>query len=60
MARRSRQRTLAKSEDEFPLDRRFGLVVGCHRGFEGLVVFGIFEAGNDGLGGEAMADGIAA
>jgi hypothetical protein len=33
---------------------RFGVIVGRHHSLEGLVVVGILECGNDGLGGEVL------
>ena len=49
-----------QAQHQLALDGRFGVVVGCHRGFEGLVIVGILKRGNDGLGGKAMAQRIAA
>src|SRR5674476_310733 len=44
---------------QLALNRRFSVIVGNHRSFEGLVILCILERRNDGLGGEAMTHGIA-
>ena len=49
-----------QSKHQLALHGRFGVVVGNHGGFEGLVVLGILERRNDGLSGETVAYGIAA
>src|SRR5450759_4326070 len=49
-----------QSKHQFALYRRFGVVVGNHRGFEGLVILCILERSNDGLGREAVAYSVAA
>jgi hypothetical protein len=48
-----------QSKYQFPLHCGFGIITGNHRGFEGLVIFCIFEHINDSLGGEAVTHGIA-
>ena len=60
VARRSRHRALAKPKDELAFDGGLRIVVGDDSGFEGLVVLGIFQGADHGLGGEAMAHGVAA
>ena len=47
-----------QSKHQLALDGRFGVVVGNHRGFEGLVILGILGPRNDGLGGQPVADSI--
>ena len=53
------QRT-GQTEDHFPLDGGLRIVIGDDRGLEGLVVLGILQRADHGLGGQAVADGIAA
>ena len=48
-----------QSKDQLALDGRFSIIVGSHCGFEGLVILGILQRGNDGLGGETVTQGIA-
>ncbi len=47
-------------QHQLPLHRRLGIIVGDDGRFERLVVFGILQRADDGLGRETMADGIAA
>jgi hypothetical protein len=47
-------------QHQLPLHRRLSVVVGDNGRFERLVVFGILQRPDDGLGREAVADGIAA
>src|SRR5450756_690683 len=49
-----------QSKHQLALHGRFSVIVGNHRGFEGLVIFPILECSNDGLGREAVTYGIAA
>ena len=39
-----------QTKHELALDGGLGFIVGNYRGFEGLVIFGIFERSNDSLG----------
>ncbi len=59
-ARRSRQSTLAKRSTSSRSTADFGVIVGNYRGLECLVILGILERHDDGLSGEAVAQGIAA
>src|ERR1019366_5679558 len=47
-------------QHQFPFYRRLCVIVGDDGGLEGPVVVGIFQRTDDGLGGEAVADRIAA
>ena len=47
-------------QHQFPFYRRLCVIVGDDGGLEGPVVVGIFQRTDDGLGGEAVADSIAA
>ena len=49
-----------QSQYQLALHGGFSVVIGNHRRFEGLVVLCILECRNDGLGGKAVAHGIAA
>src|ERR1035437_3239936 len=49
-----------QSKHQLALHGRFSVIVGDHRGFEGLVILCILERRNDGLGREAVAYRIAA
>ena len=42
-----------QSKHQLALHRRFGVVVGNYRGFEGLVILCVLQRRNDGLGREA-------
>src|SRR5450759_67494 len=47
-----------QSKHQLALDGRFGVIVGSHSGFEGLVILCILEFRNDGLGRKTVAQGI--
>ena len=47
-------------QHQLPLHRRLGVIVGHNGRFERLVVFGVLQRPDDGLGRETVADGIAA
>src|SRR5450631_1448268 len=49
-----------QSKHQLALHGRLSVIVGDHRGFEGLVILCILERRNDGLGREAVTYGIAA
>src|ERR1019366_7274557 len=49
-----------QSKHQLALHGRFSVIVGSHRGFEGLVILCILERRNDGLSRETVAQGIAA
>src|ERR1019366_10021855 len=49
-----------QSKYQLALHGRLSVIVGNHRGFEGLVIFAILECRNDSLGREAVAYGVAA
>jgi hypothetical protein len=51
---------LASCAGQQQLHGAFRIIVGNNRGFEGLIILGVLERGNDGLAGEGMADGNAA
>src|ERR1035437_1972715 len=48
-----------QSKHQLTFYGRFSVIVGSHRGFEGLVILCILEHINDGLGGEAVMHSIA-
>src|SRR5665811_1034006 len=48
-----------QSKHQLALHRRFGVIVGSHRGFEGFVILCILECRNDGLGRKTVAQCIA-
>ena len=49
-----------QSKHQLALNGRFSVIVGNYCSFEGLVILCILERRNDGLGGKAVAQGIAA
>ena len=49
-----------QSKHQLARYRRFSIVIGSDRSFEGLVILCILECRNGGLGGEAVTQGIAA
>ena len=53
-------RKTCEPQDQFPLNRRLGIVIGRYGCFESLVVFGVLKRANHCLGCKAVADGVAA
>ncbi len=49
-----------EAQYQFPLDGRLRVIVRDDGGLEGSVIIGIFQRTDNGLGGQAMTDGIAA
>ena len=49
-----------EAQYQFPLDGRLCVIVRDDGGLEGSVIIGIFQRTDNGLGGQAMTDGIAA